>query len=133
MTDVTNAGGGETRIFPPYDCHFIGRNRDDIHREVKELIYDILKNRELSRSEEKVFREVANETVDIMISAHCHECKEKRIDEEKAVEERRKKDDLENQKKGRDWLGLMINLLSMLIALAAVIYAVHSKTGGGTP
>ena len=120
MSDVP--GGPDTRVFPTYDCHFMGRKQEDIHREFKELVFDILKSRELSRSEEKVLKEVANEAFDIMIASHKSECVQQRTEKE-----------AEQKKTGRDWLGIVINVLSMLIALAAVIFAVHSKTGGGTP
>ena len=76
----------------------------------------------MSRSEEKTIREVANETFDIMISAHRTSCKEKRD-----------KDDKEDKKKGRDWIGIIINIISVLIALSAVIYAVHSSGGKVAP
>ena len=119
MSDVP--GGNETRVFPTYDCHFMGRKKDDVQREVKELVYDILKTRELSRSEEKVFREVANEAFDIMIAAHKAEDAQRRIEEH-----------AEQKKAGRDWVGIVINIISMLTAVVAVAYAIF-KTGGGTP
>jgi len=119
MSDVP--GTNETRVFPNYDCHYMGRKQDDIQREVKELIYEILKTRELSRSEEKVFREVANEAIDIMIAAHKAEDSQRRIEERD-----------QHKKAGRDWLGIIINIISMLTAVTAVIYAI-SKSGGGTP
>ena len=119
MSDVP--GGSETRTFPAYDCHFMGRKKDDVHREVKELVYDILRTRELSRSEEKVFREVANEAFDIMIAAHKADDTQRRIQEQD-----------QHKKAGRDWLGIAINIISMLTAVTAVVYAI-SKSGGGTP
>jgi len=121
MSDVPNEGG-PTRVLPPYDCHFMGRKPEDVRREIKEIVYEILKNRELSRSEEKVFREVANEAFDIMISAHNSACAQKRA-EEKAAE----------KQTGRDWMGIIINAIMMLIAIGSLIYAIHSGSGGGTP
>ena len=120
MSDVP--GGPDTRTFPTYDCHFMGRKEDDIHREIKEIVYDILKNRELSRSEEKVFKEVANDAFDIMIAGHQSKCTQQRLEKEE-----------KSKKTGRDWLTIIISIMSFLTALAAFIFMVYMKTGGGTP
>jgi len=95
---------GETQSFPPHsDCHFYGRRPEDIAREQKELVYDVLDSRPLSRKEEGAIKEVAQDIIEMALARHQARC-----------EKDRSKEELDRKKDNRDWLSIVISILSFI-------------------
>lgn len=100
----------DTQEFPPYTkCPFYNRQKDDIDREFKEFIKDVLDNRELTIREEKIIKEVSNEMFDLMIANHKTKCRS------------------EMSQSGRDWLSVIISVISVLIAFGMMVIMIYSK------